>query len=230
VEWEIIDSGRQSAQFIMDRDKELLANLTSFSKPILHLYEWEGECLTYGYFTQPADYLNVEEAARLGIAMARRPTGGGIIFHLTDLAFSVLIPSESPHFSLNTMDNYRFVNSLAALAVASLLGSLNIELLGKPVGCKPSFCMAYPTQFDIMVNGKKMGGAAQRRTKRGFLHQGSLSLAAPPEAILRACVKEEIYYLMQQNSYSLLQDTWTQKDLVILRSQLVQNLIEVVKA
>ena len=40
--------------------------------------------------------------------------------------------------------------------------------------------MAKPTPFDLVIEGKKVGGAAQRRTRKGLLHQGSLSVCPPP--------------------------------------------------
>ncbi len=44
--------------------------------------------------------------------------------------------------------------------------------------------MAHPTKFDIMLDGRKVGGAAQRRTKHGLLHQGSICLTNVPEDCL----------------------------------------------
>ena len=35
-------------------------------------------------------------------------------------------------------------------------------------------CFANPVAFDVMVNGQKVAGAAQRRSRRGLLQQGSI--------------------------------------------------------
>ena len=35
-------------------------------------------------------------------------------------------------------------------------------------------CFANPVSADVMVNGQKVAGAAQRRTRSGLLHQGSI--------------------------------------------------------
>jgi lipoate-protein ligase A len=35
-------------------------------------------------------------------------------------------------------------------------------------------CFANPVRADVMVNGRKVAGAAQRRTRAGLLHQGSI--------------------------------------------------------
>src|SRR6266700_1709494 len=35
-------------------------------------------------------------------------------------------------------------------------------------------CFANPVRADVMLNGRKVAGAAQRRTRAGLLHQGSI--------------------------------------------------------
>ena len=59
--------------------------------PLLHLYQWDGPSATYGYFIDPSKYLDLNKLRQHHVALARRPTGGGIVFHIWDLAFSFLI-------------------------------------------------------------------------------------------------------------------------------------------
>ena len=47
------------------------------------------------------------------------------------------------------------------------------------------FCMAKPTKYDLIWQGRKIAGAAQRKTRSGFLHQGTISLLMPPEDYLQ---------------------------------------------
>lgn len=210
MRWQVIESGRMPPQDIMQKDAELLAGLENKPGPLLHLYEWDGDCLTYGYFTDPSKYLYLQSINRHQIQMARRPTGGGIIFHLTDFAFSVLVPACYPHFSLNTLDNYAYVNR-KVIQVINRISPLTLEpeLLAQKPMCQElychAFCMAKPTQYDIIVQGKKVGGAAQRRTKYGYLHQGSIALALPSLQLLKDVLKEEAIILeaMQANTYTL---------------------------
>ena len=43
-------------------------------------------------------------------------------------------------------------------------------------------CFANPVRADVVVDGKKIAGAAQRRTRRGLLQQGSIRLEnLPPD-------------------------------------------------
>ena len=107
---QILNTGAHSAQENMALDEKLLFEMSPQSDPILHLYEWGAPSATYGYFIDPAKFLDLNKLRQLRVTLARRPTGGGIVFHIWDLAFSFLLPSLHPRFSLNTLENYRFVN------------------------------------------------------------------------------------------------------------------------
>lgn len=229
MDWNVIDSGKQTPQTLMNKDAQLLEQLSE--NPILHLYEWEGNCATYGYFINPNHFFDIKAIQSQDINIARRPTGGGIIFHIADYAFSILIPASHAHFSLNTLENYAFVNKWVAQAMSNIIGSSKTELwTGKACvasNCS-SFCMAKPTQYDIVVNGKKVGGAAQRRTRAGLLHQGSISLALPPKRLLEQVLinSDGIIKSMQENSFTFLDENWTHDELHSLRQEIKQKLKE----
>ncbi len=184
-DWEIIDRGVQSAEENMRFDAQLLEQADTFDRPILHLYDWEGDCATYGYFTDPGKFLNLPRANALSLHLARRPTGGGIVFHIWDLAFSVLVPAHCPEFSTNTLENYGFVNRAVLASVKEFLAGtpplfLTPEDFSPLDGDCSHFCMAKPTKYDVIWEGRKVAGAAQRKTKKGFLHQGTIALVMPP--------------------------------------------------
>jgi lipoate-protein ligase A len=181
--WKVIDTGEISAEENMGFDVQLLE--TEQAQSVLHFYEWKGDCATYGYFTDPAKLINVDNAQKLSLNLARRPTGGGIVFHMWDMAFSVVVPAHSPNFSTDTLKNYAFVNNAVLAAVKEFLGDqpplalISEDLVGWDTDCS-RFCMARPTKYDVMWEGKKVAGAAQRKTKLGFLHQGTIALTLPP--------------------------------------------------
>lgn len=183
--WEIIESHPKSAEENMRFDAELLEKADRFSNPILHFYEWSEDSATYGYFTDPSKFLNLAQTAKLSLQLARRPTGGGIVFHIWDMAFSVLVPASCPEFSMNTLENYGFVNNAVLSAVKEFLDDRPpLELTRDDYPSLDSqcshFCMAKPTKYDVMWEGKKVAGAAQRKTRNGFLHQGTIALILPP--------------------------------------------------
>ena len=206
--WKVIDTGPASAEANMRRDKELLETLEGSA--ILHLYDWERPSATFGYFVDPHKLINVAKAEELGFDLARRPTGGGVVFHAWDLAFSVLVPEGHAAFAKNTLDNYAFVNRAVLRAVLRYLKTqdpLKLTPVDAPAldaDCG-RFCMARPTKYDVMLNGRKIAGAAQRRMKQGYLHQGTIALAMPDETLKELLLEgTRVWEAMQLNTYPLL--------------------------
>lgn len=202
---QIVNTEASSAEANMALDGKLLDELDPSGSPILHLYRWEAPSATYGYFIDPEKHFDLKQAAKRGLALARRPTGGGIIFHIWDLAFSFLMPSGHPAFSQNTLENYRFVNQAVIHAVQECF-ALQGELIPQDAiaaspGCG-NFCMAKPTQYDVVYEGMKIAGAAQRKRKQGYLHQGSISLAFPDLGFLREVLLSEEEVLQAMETYS----------------------------
>lgn len=222
--FEVINSGLGSAQGHMLRDAELLRSLTPFSPSYLHHYEWAADSLTYGYFIKPEQLLNLEQVSRDGIQMARRPTGGGLLFHLSDLAFSVLVPASHPWYSVNPLQNYAVINQVVLQTVEQWIGAkLAIQLASEERNeGRSSFCMAHTTRYDLVFQGRKIGGAAQRRTCDGLLHQASLCLAPPPLERIKHLLRDgdAVAAAMQRTSYPLLGSSCSDKDLQAARTEL----------
>jgi lipoate---protein ligase len=199
---DIFDSGINSAEANMRLDATLLETI---SQPMLHLYQWARPSATFGYFIRPENHLNLKKATLHNLDLARRPTGGGIVFHIWDLAFSFLLPASHPAFSLNTLDNYAFVNNAVLETVRSYF-SLTPALIPQDGELKSAdsnhFCMARPTQYDVVYQGVKIAGAAQRRRKQGFLHQGTISLAIPNFELLEELLSKEVVSSMRAFTFS----------------------------
>lgn len=213
----------------MRLDARLLDELSSHTSPILHFYDWAGDSATYGHFVDPFRYFCMEGVARKGLSLARRPTGGGVIFHLWDMAFSVLVPATCSIFSFNTLENYAFVNQAVLRAV-----NLPMSLIPKdmPIDSAQAarFCMARPTQYDVVWEGRKIAGAAQRRTKAGFLHQGTISLISPSNDYLNEVLhpedREQVIAAMQRHTWPLLRG---QEDLQAVKAELKKELIKALR-
>jgi lipoate-protein ligase A len=222
----VIDSGKGNPADHMAKDAQLLENLSG-NDLILHFYDWELPTATYGYFTDPYTCLSRDGVQRHQLQLARRPTGGGVIFHLCDFAFSLLMPSSHPAFSVNTLENYAYVNHVVADAIQSFSNNKNaVTLLHNepdPLdrACT-NFCMAKPTQNDLMIAGRKVGGGAQRRKRQGLLHQGTISLGMISEEILNTLLLPgtQVIAAMQQHSFALLGSTFTLNELTQAKKEL----------
>lgn len=231
--WIIHDTGIASAQDNMKIDAALLDNLDASSKrPILHLYDWEAPSATYGHFINPSNHLSNHALNTHCLQLAKRPTGGGLIFHTTDWAFSALVPAGHEAYSVNILENYAFINHLLVEVISCFLGrSARLSLLpDEPKSLDDHchyFCMAKPTKYDVMLKGKKVGGGAQRRTKSGFLHQGSISLALPDEAFLNQMLlpNTSVLQAMKDHTFTLLGATSSTKEILDARKCLLESFI-----
>jgi lipoate---protein ligase len=234
--WNIFDSGSKSAHENMHLDQELLTQLDPEDRPILHLYDWENDSATFGYFLNPYEFLNEAAVKKKGLQLAKRPTGGGIIFHLCDLAFSALVPACHPGYSISTLENYAFINRIVINALKLFCKSSpnKLELLHRDATpldhSSKQFCMAKPTKYDVIMDGKKIGGAAQRRTRLGFLHQGTICIALLPEHYLNELLlpNTRVIEAMQANSASLLGTSWSPQQLQNAKLELKEALKGVV--
>lgn len=207
MQWDVLETGDASAEANMEFDGQLLARAGQLKHPTLHIYGWERPSVTFGHFIDPQKVLNLAEAEKAGLDLARRPTGGGVVFHLWDLAFSVVIPASSSLYSVNTLENYGLVNRVVQEVVKDFLGLETtltpIDSAAQHASCS-NFCMARPTKYDVMLQEKKIAGAAQRKTKDGFLHQGTIALVAPDRTLLSKLLLPEIEEAMVQSTFPLL--------------------------
>jgi len=207
---QVLDTGFDTASGNMLLDAKLLENLKIDSDPILHLYQWSRPSATFGHFIQPEKYLNLEACGQENLDMARRSTGGGITFHIWDLAFSFLMPASHPKFSENTLANYHFVNSVVIEVVKDYFNEsaalISESEQAKGPDCQ-NFCMARPTQYDVVYQGRKVAGAAQRRKKQGYLHQGTIALARPDFSFLKKVLlnTEDVLTAMMDYSFAPLE-------------------------
>jgi len=224
----VLDTGKRSATENMAIDAELLESMTlADASPTLHFYDWESPSATYGYFTDPATLLSLDAVKKLGLDIARRPTGGGVIFHTTDWAFSLAIPSTHPGYSVNTLDNYAYVNRFVIRALAAFLGTDHqLSFLENEIAIDNKhahhFCMAKPTKYDVMFGKRKIGGAAQRRTRFGLLHQGSISLTLPDPIFLSQVLLSHVDVMeaMSRSTSALLPENASAFDIASARAAL----------
>jgi lipoate-protein ligase A len=147
--------------------------------PTIRFYRWGFPALSFGYFGKFSD-VAIYAAER---DLVRRWTGGGIVFHGDDLTYSIVIPASDAAFSESSISIYEKVHRALAEALngscrrAELVGSARCADPRKLSGQRAvptNNCFASPVRADVILHGRKIAGAAQRRTRRGLLQQGSI--------------------------------------------------------
>jgi len=175
----------------MRRDRELLARAdrTQGFEPVLRLFRFDPHGITLGYAQRAERELDLERCERDGIAWAVRPTGGRAIFHAEEWTYSLTARLDDPRWGGSLSDAY---GAIARLLVASLvhLGVPAAHANGSarraaqdPSGAQhPSpaspACFGSTARHEIVLQGRKLVGSAQRRTARALLQQGSLLLGS----------------------------------------------------
>ena len=135
--------------------------------PVLRVFRWTGPWVSVGYFIPWRE----AEATRPGWPVCRRWTGGGVVVHDGDFTFSVVAPRTEPWSVLRPDESYRLLH----LALGSALHGAGCEaVLFEGAAQGAAACFAGPVRYDVVDGTRKVAGGAQRRTKRGLLHQGSV--------------------------------------------------------
>jgi lipoate-protein ligase A len=140
------------------------------NRPTLRFYGWRRPSLSFGYFGKFADVVG-EGGDR---EVVRRWTGGGSVLHGEDVTYSLVTPATDQASNQGPPAIYAALHS--AIRVALLAEGRETELAGAAAPKISDACFANPVRDDLLLAGRKIAGAAQRRTRGGFLHQGSIQL------------------------------------------------------
>lgn len=142
--------------------------LERVSVPTLRLYRWLTPAVSFGYFIRHAAVF----ALWPGLEPVRRMTGGGMVDHRADLTYSLILPAAHTLAMGPPRESYRSIH--AAIAAWMDRRGIRTELAPQPGANSANVCFESPAEFDLVTEGRKIAGAAQRRTRSGLLHQGSI--------------------------------------------------------
>ncbi|MFA6293810.1 MAG: biotin/lipoate A/B protein ligase family protein [Victivallales bacterium] len=139
---------------------------------LLRIYGWDRPSISIGY-TQKYGAV----AKECGYSIVRRPTGGGIVYHDRDLTYTVVVPAAHSLESLDRVESYHVFHRAVLRAMSAFGKRGHLADSAVSVSDRATMkCFVTPTKYDVICENRKMAGAAQRRTRKGILHQGSISL------------------------------------------------------
>jgi lipoyl(octanoyl) transferase len=173
------DQAAHSAAMNMAIDEVLLEFAAI---PLIRFYRWQSPALSFGYFGRFTDVASYQCERDL----VRRWTGGGIVFHGEDLTYSLVIPSSDTAFAESSTSIYEKVHqalcdALSETGQPAVVAAGADRVPGSAVVATRTgisdagySCFENPVRADVMIDGRKIAGAAQRRIRRGLLQQGSI--------------------------------------------------------
>ncbi|MFK0260138.1 biotin/lipoate A/B protein ligase family protein [Streptomyces angustmyceticus] len=147
-DWQLIHEGPQPPALHMALDEVLTAEVAAGRRPpTLRVWEWDSPAVVIGSFQSLRNEVSPEGAARHGITVVRRISGGGAMFvepHST-ITYSLAVP-EALVSGLSFADSYAYLDDW----VLAALGDMGIKAWYQPLN-------------DIATDVGKVAGAAQKR-------------------------------------------------------------------
>lgn len=154
-------------------DESLLESAVSKNRCSLRWYRWNHPTISLGYFqkneTEPGDDLWKE------LPRVRRLSGGGAILHHYELTYSFALPACHP-LSQSPPELYLSIHQPLIDVLATQ--HLNVEFRGTSFTSEtePFLCFGRGDQRDLVHQGHKVLGSAQRRRRGAIIQHGSLLL------------------------------------------------------
>ena len=136
-------------------------------------YSWTRPAYTFG-LSQKLSYIE-SEIHNPDAELCRRPTGGGLVDHAQDWTYALVIPLSHPLALAQPIETYRAVHQAIVNAMRRQGQGVGLNL-APPDDTLPGVCFNKPELYDIVLDNlpSKVAGAAQKRSKAGFLMQGSI--------------------------------------------------------
>lgn len=156
----------------MALDGAVLATSIARHRPeaIVRVYAWARPALSIGVHTNLPEAVEARCRAA-GVAVVRRPTGGGCVLHDGDVTYSVVAPDGGR----SVREAYGWVAHALSAGLATL--GIDARVADHEGAGRPLDCFAVPTGADLAVAGRKICGSAQVRRGGWFLQHGSIPIA-----------------------------------------------------
>jgi lipoate-protein ligase A len=131
--------------------------------------------LSIGYFQRVEREVDREALKRRGLGFVRRMTGGRAVLHDRELTYSVVVWENHPLIPSSVSESYRVI-SQGLLEGYRLLG-IHAEMAPPKQGAADvasAACFDSPSDYELVIAGKKAAGSAQIRQRGVLMQHGSI--------------------------------------------------------
>src|SRR5215475_10279234 len=189
--WKLIIDGARDGASNMSIDAALLEEIEGSPEPrtVVRFYGWQTPTVSLGRNQDIDKAVDSDHCRVNGIDIVHRPTGGRAVLHDDELTYAV-ISNDSEAFGDTIYGNYKRVSEALCLGY---------KRLGVPAVLAPDTrkhpaypddadlpCFISPSRYELMVDGRKIVGSAQRRVRRSFLQHGSMPITCNRETLAKA--------------------------------------------
>lgn len=167
--WGLLHTGHHDAATNMALD-ELLLIWHSEGKipPVLRFYGWSKPTLSVGHFQKVEKTINFPAIDQYDCEFVRRLTGGSAVLHDDELTYSIVVSEEKSYISDSIRAAY-YTLSKGIMAGFKELG-INADYSMPEEHFQnngTAVCFERPSDYEMLVDGKKISGHAQTR-KKGY--------------------------------------------------------------
>ena len=169
-DWQLVHAEPQSPALHMALDEVLTDEVAAGRRPpTLRVWEWASPAVVIGRFQSLRNEVDPDGAARHGIEVVRRITGGGAMFIEpgNTITYSLSAP-ESLVAGMSFEQSYAFMDAW----VLEALRTLGIEAWYQPLN-------------DIASKAGKIAGAAQMRRGKAVLHHVTMAYDIDADKMLQ---------------------------------------------
>jgi len=190
--WRLLNTKNNSAAMNMAIDETLMFLQDEGTLPTLRFYGWTRPSFSFGYFQNIPEEVDMHKCNERGIDLVRRPTGGGTVIHSWDQTYSVIASQKCPLIPKDILASYQLISQciIAGLRKLGIKAEHYADKFDSDATLQ-NICLTNPTKYDVLIAGKKVAGAAQRRKKKAMLHQGYIALDMPPDDVTGLVYKGE---------------------------------------
>lgn len=214
--FKLIRSIPASAQYNMALDKSILTSYLNDGIPVLRIYGWQAPSFTYGVSQHSETEIDLAACLRDGVQVAQRMTGGGVLFHHREITYSFVCAKENIGENRDVFVSYR--RSCAFLTHFYKSFGLNpffaVESADfQAQSAAHQLCSASREKYDILLNGRKIGGNAQKRSRQAIFQHGSIPFEIDWDIVRRylpglpAGISSLVTALNQELSFCLTRET-----------------------
>ena len=168
--WRLLLSPPLDAATNMALDVALMRRARATGEATMRVYSWATPALSLGRNQPARGHYDEDRAARDGVEIVRRPTGGRALLHHREVTYSVTAPAGDSLRASYARINALLLDALRRLGVHASLAA--------PVAraAAPSLapCFEAPANGEIVVGGRKLVGSAQWREDGALLQHGSV--------------------------------------------------------
>ena len=174
--WRLLVDGPAEGVWNMATDEALLQSAISGSgMPTLRLYWWDPHTLSLGANQVAEGVVDGTALEADGYGLVRRPTGGRAILHAEELTYSVIAGTPTG----GTLAAYRWLaeglrSGLAEAGITVQLERMKNPRAGGLETQQPCFTAA--GRYELVSEGRKVVGSAQRRRDGWLMQHGSILL------------------------------------------------------